>query len=42
LATEVGCLRFKLLFPYRANPPHNGMLLQQQQMQAPALILGHM
>jgi hypothetical protein len=39
LVTEVGCLRFELLFPYRAIPPHNGALLQQQQMQAPILIL---
>jgi hypothetical protein len=39
LVTEVGCLRFELLFPYRANLPHTGALLQQQQMQAPILIL---
>jgi hypothetical protein len=38
LVTEVGCLRFDLLFPYRAIPPHTGELLQQQQMQAPILI----
>jgi hypothetical protein len=37
--TEVGCLRFDLLFPYRAILPHNGALLQQQQMQAPISIL---
>jgi hypothetical protein len=39
LVTEVGCLRFDLSFAYRASP-HNGALLQQQQMQAPTLLLG--
>jgi hypothetical protein len=39
LVTEVGCLRFDLSFPYRAIPPHNGALSQQQQMQAPISIL---
>jgi hypothetical protein len=39
LVTEVGCLRFDLSFPYRAIPPHNGALLQQQQMQAPIATL---
>jgi hypothetical protein len=35
----VGCLRFDLSLAYRASP-HNGALLQQQQMQAPTLLLG--
>jgi hypothetical protein len=39
MSTEVGYLRFELSFPYRAIPPHHGALLQQQQMQAPILIL---
>jgi len=39
LVTEVGCLRFDLSLPYRAIPPHSGALLQQQQMQAPIMIL---
>jgi hypothetical protein len=39
LFTEVGCLRFDQSLLYRASPPHNGALLQQQQMQAPTLIL---
>jgi hypothetical protein len=41
LITEVGCLRCDLSIPYRASPPHSGALLQQRQMQAPTLILGH-
>jgi hypothetical protein len=39
LVTEVGCLRFVHLILYRAIPPHTGALLQQQQMQAPIMIL---
>jgi hypothetical protein len=37
--TEVGCLRCDLSLAYRAIPPHSGALLQQQQVQAPIVIL---
>jgi hypothetical protein len=39
LVAEVGCLRGDLSFAYRAVSPHSGALLQQQQMQAPIIIL---
>jgi hypothetical protein len=39
MSSEVGSQRFDLSFPYRAIPPHHGALLQQQQMQAPTLLL---
>jgi hypothetical protein len=37
--TEVGCLRFVLLSPYRAFTPHTGALPLQQQMQTPMVLI---